>query len=220
LLLGILFPTFVCAQEQGSDDRFYVSTIAPINPEHEVNFEVGLPIIMGNKFDRTYMDGLVYFAPYYQYAFENHLSIGVGAVYNYLKIQSTAIAQPLTGANHTVGGFLKVAFEKFHSDRFATDMGVKLGYAHAFYVSNALKDQHLKSQQSGLYIEPNIGFILTAAEKSSFRFFIAYNIVGMKFNNKMIGMESDGEMSGKDFKAPQQYFTIGFGYTFYAKSRM
>ncbi len=209
------------AQDDGSDesDHFYVSSVTDIDPMHSFTLELGMPIVMSNKFNRSHMDGLIYFAPYYQYTFRKNLAIGAGVFYNYLRIKSFATYENIYGGNNTIGAFFKVSYEKFHSKRFATDMGVKIGAAQAMYSSNKLKALGEKSSNLGLYIEPNIGFILTAAEKSSFRFFLGYNFLGIPFSNKTIGLASDGGMEAKDFRKFQQYLTIGFGYTFYAKTR-
>lgn len=200
-------------------DHFNQSTITDINPMHSFTIEIGLPVILANKFNQRYMDGMLYFSPYYQYTFDSHLALGAGVFFNYTRIKSTAIAETVFGGNSTLGAFFKVSHEKFHSTRFATDIGVKMGAAQAFYKSNKLTLKGERSTDLGVYIEPNIGFILTVAEKSSFRFMLGYNMTAIPFSNHTIAMESDGGMSGKDFRKLQQYLTIGFGYTFYAKTR-
>ncbi|MBN9293682.1 MAG: hypothetical protein J0G96_06860 [Flavobacteriia bacterium] len=217
LLMCILSGGWLYSQEES--DMFYMSSVSEIDPKHSVTMELGLPVVLSNKFNRTFMDGLIYFAPYYQYSFRNHLSIGAGIFYNFIKINAVTIAENVHGGNNTFGFFFKMSHEKFHSTRFATDFGVKVGAAQAMYSSNKLKDAGITSTDTGFYIEPNLGFILTAAEKSSFRFFLGYNITTIPFSNTTIGMSSNGGMSGKDFRKVQQFLTIGFGYTFYAKTR-
>lgn len=211
----------VWGQDDGSDEKdyFYMSSITDIHPKHSFTVEVGMPIMLGNKFRKTYMDGLVYFSPYYQFTFENNLAIGAGAIYNFYKIKSLATYENIYGGSHSVGAFFKIAHEKFHSTRFGTDIGVKMGAMQAFYNSNKLKDLGKKSADLGVYIEPNIGFVLTVSEKSSFRFVAGYSILSVPFTNETIGMEAQGGMAGKDFRKIQQGLVLGFGYTFYAKTR-
>lgn len=221
-LLGIaiaLMTIFTLSAQDENPDGFYSHTLTEINPKHSFTFEVGLPVIVANKFNRTYMGGLIYASPYYQYSFANHLSLGAGVFYNYMGINAVATSENIRGRNNIMGGYFKMSHEKFHNSRFATDAGVKVGYAQSLYQSNKLKEAGITSTEGGFYIEPNIGLILTVSEKSSFRFFVAYNILGIPFDNTKIGMESDGGMSGKDFRKIQQHLTFGFGYTFYAKTR-
>lgn len=219
IFIGILFFQLGTIFSQEESDLFYMNDITDITPKHSVTMELGLPVVLANKFNAKFMDGLIYFAPYYQYTFSNHLAFGIGGFYNFIKINGVTIAENIHGGNNTVGGFVKIAHEKFHSTRFATDFGVKAGMAHAMFNSNKLKDLGQKSTETGFYIEPNIGFILTAAEKSSFRLFLAYNITGIPFSNRSIAMESLGGLEDNGFKKVQQFLTIGFGYTFYAKTR-
>lgn len=218
-LSSVTFHGYTQDDEPDATDHFYVSSVTDINPMHSFTLEIGMPVVLGNKFNRAYMDGLINFSPYYQYTFRNNLAIGAGVFYHYIRIKSVASYETIFGANNSLGAFFKVSHEKFHSTRFATDVGVKVGAVQAMYSSNKLKAKGENSSNLGLYIEPNIGFILTAAEKSSFRFVLGYNFLGIPFSNKTIGMDSDAGMSGKDFRKFQQYLTVGFGYTFYAKTR-
>lgn len=217
-IIGLM--SFQAVAQDENPDNFYMHPLSEINPKHSFTLEIGLPVVLANKFNRTYMGGLVYASPYYQFSFANHLSLGAGAFYNYIGINSVAISDPIRGSNNILGGYFKISHEMFHTTRFGTDAGVKLGYAHAIYQSSKLKEAGINlKQEGGFYIEPTIGLILTVSEKSSFRFFVSYNILGIPFDNTRIGMESDGAMSGKDFAKIQQHLTFGFGYTFYAKTR-
>lgn len=219
ILVSICTTSIVNAQDQDAEDHFYSNTLIAINPKHSFSLELGLPVILANKFNKKTMSGLVYLSPYYQYSFENHFSIGAGAFYTLSNINTIATSENINGSSNLMGGFLKLAYEKFHNSRFATDFGVKLGYAEAIYLSNKLKQEGRTSMDNGLYIEPNLGFVLTVAEKSSFRFFVGYQFIGIPFDNKKIAMESDGALSSNGFKKLQQNLIFGFGYTFYIKTR-
>lgn len=217
LLVGVQFNDVLAQQDE--EDHFYFSSITDIKPKHSLQIEVGMPVVLANKFQRTFMDGLVHFSPYYQYTFDNHLALGGGVFYNYHRIKSLSTYENIFGGANTLGAFIKVSHDKFHSTRFGTDFGAKIGVANVLYYSNKLKLKGTTSNQFGVYVEPTMAFVLTVAEKSSFRFILGYRIQGTPFTNHTIGMDSDNGMPSSAFKKVQQYLTIGFGYTFYAKTR-
>lgn len=217
-VVGCFFISSSQAQEE-DDASFYMSSLRDIQPKHSLHIEIGMPIVLANKFNRTFMDGLVHFSPYYQFTLDNHLAIGAGAFYNYHRIKSINIYENIFGGANTIGGFVKISHEKFHGTRFGTDMGMKIGFAETMYYSNKLKLKNVRSQQLGFFVEPTMAFVLTVAEKSSFRFILGYRITGMPFSNTTIGMDTDNGMPPSAFKKVQQFLTVGFGYTFYAKTR-
>ena len=44
---------------------------------------------------------------------------------------------------HTGVGFVKVGWDKFHNDRFATDFGVKIGYSENYFTTDLNKAQEV-----------------------------------------------------------------------------
>lgn len=210
--------TPVFSQEE--EDHFNSVSIVEIKPKHSFQIEVGMPIVLANKFQQKFMDGLIHFSPYYQYSFDNHLAIAGGIFYNYHRIKSLNTYENLFGGANTLGAFFKISHDKFHTTRFGTDIGAKIGLADMMVTSNKLKLKGEKSNQLGVFVEPTMAFILTVAEKSSFRLIFGYRIQAMPFTNRTIGMDSDNGMSANAFRKVQQYLTVGFGYTFYAKTRL
>lgn len=190
-----------------------------IEPKHTFNVELGLPNGFVNKPFKDIMQGLVNVAPYYQYAFKNHLTIGAGIRYSYFAINEFKVPQPVYGGMHSGGIFIKAGWEKFHTDRFATDLGVKIGYTQSYFDTD-LNDSigNNPYQVNSIYVEPSVGLILTADEFTSYRLFAAYAFQGFGYSPEMIGLETFGGYDPNDFDKTTSFLIIGFGFTYYFKS--
>jgi hypothetical protein len=187
-----------------------------VNRKHTFNLELGLPNGFSNAPFKKIMQGLVNVAPYYQYAFANNLIIGAGVQYTHFNINPLKVTTPIRGGLHTLSGIVKVGWEKFHTEQFATDFSFKFGYMKNQFIWNK-KDGAGKQTYSndGVYLEPTMGFILAADEQTSYRFFIGYGFQGFKFKANMIGLEPFSTYETPSLERVSSYLLIGFGYTYY-----
>ena len=198
--------------QQDIDENIYDDIL----PKHSFTIELGLPVGTGNKPFQSMMQGMVKAAPYYQFTFKKHLSLGIGANYSLFKANEFRVPEKVTGMLHSVGGFVKVGYEKFHSMRFGTDLGLKLGYTNALFVTDKNREINGGPRSiSSLYIEPTVGFVLTAGEFTSYRFVVGYSFEGYDFHTNQLGIESVGGYKPEDFNRTTQYMTFGFGFTYY-----
>ena len=103
--------------------------------KHTFNIELGLPNAFSNKPFKNIMQGLVSVAPYYQFALKNNFIAGAGMRYSYFAINQFKVPSAVRGGVHSGGIFLKAGWEKFHNERFATDLSVKFGYDQNYFIS-------------------------------------------------------------------------------------
>ena len=206
---SMLFISSLSAQQD--DENFYDDIV----PKNAFTIELGLPNGTANKLYSSMMQGLVKCAPYYQFSLRNHLTFGIGANYTYFKLNQFKINEKINGGAHSIGGFVKVGYEKFHSMRFGTDIGLKLGYGQTIFVSDSNSVMGGPQRRNAPYVEPTFALILTANEFSSFRFVVGYAIQGYGFRPGFLGYTSDGGYDPARFSTATQYFTFGFGFTYY-----
>lgn len=191
-----------------------------IEPKYSFNVELGLPVTIANTPFNDVMQGLLGVSLYQQYSFPFHLNVGLGARYSLFTINEFRVPVPLNGSVHTTGAFMKIGYDKFFTERFAIDIGVKVGYSLNF---SETKERNLtgdiinktSNQNESVLIEPTLGLILAADEKTSYRFTIGYNIQGYGFSPRFIGLESDSTWDPSKYSTPTQYLVVGFGFTYY-----
>ena len=195
-------------------------TYDDIKPKHSFSIDIGLPVATANKAYRSWMDGLVNVSTHYYYSLPNNLSVGAGIHYSYFKVDEFKVPEKTYGGINNLGAFVRVGYEKFHTMRFGTDFSLKAGYVHSMYNTDKLRAKGNTVNFGSIYAEPVVGFILTAGEFISYRLNIGYTFQGNAFNNDRIGIDNKGGLSGKDFTAPTQFMTFGFGFTYYFKQRL
>ena len=164
------------------------------------------------------MKGGVAISPYYQYRMKNSLAFGIGTQYSYFQINNAQVSavKSAIGGVHSAGVFIKVSKEKFHTEQFATDFGVKFGYCQTYFNTNYNDSIYGKSLQVGsLTIAPTLGLILSVDEFSSYRFTIGYNIQAYGFSPQRVGNVSNGGYDPSDFNKATHFLLVGFGYTHY-----
>jgi hypothetical protein len=184
-----------------------------INPDDSFTFELGLPNATNNKAYRSIMQGLVCISPSYQYALKNGISFGVGLHYSYFAINEFRVQPKIFGGIHSAAAFLKLGYEKFWTERFGTETGLKIGYLNSFAVSDLIKN-YRRTEAS--FVEPFISLIATSSVNSSYRFTIGFPFYGFNFTPETIGIsDSNLGYSNADFSKIASAFTISFGYTFY-----
>jgi len=191
-----------------------------IEPKHTFNVELGLPNGFANKPFKNIMQGLVNVAPYYQYAFKNHIIVGAGIRYAYFAVNEFKVPEPVFGGMHSGGVFVKAGWEKFHSERFATDIGIKVGYSQSYFVTDKNDSIGVNPfQVNSFYVEPTLGLILTADEFTSYRLFVSYAFEGFGYTPQMIGLETFGGYDPAEFDRTTAFLIIGFGFTYYFKPK-
>ncbi|MCE2686518.1 MAG: hypothetical protein LW839_06730 [Cryomorphaceae bacterium] len=187
-----------------------------ITPDDSFTFDLCLPNALSNAPFQKIMQGLVHASTHYQYALSSGLYIGAGAHYSYLAINEFRVQPKVYGGIHSGAVFLKAGQEKFWSERFGTDIGLRAGWVRSYVVSDALEEVQKSPQiREGLYIEPNISLILTSDVNQSFRLCIGYPIYGYAFSPQLIGIEGNMGYDLADFEGNSSYLSVGFGYTYY-----
>ncbi len=191
-----------------------------IVPKSTINAEVGLPVAIANQPFKGMMQGLVHISSHYQYTLDNTLSFGVGGMFSYFTINEFKVPFKITGGMKSVGGFVKIGQEKFHTQQFATDFGVKVGYAYTFFDTSEnekLNQNPMRVESS--YICPTIGLVLAADEFTSYRLNISYVMQGFSFLPSHLGFTTNAGYDASKFNRITQFLSVGFGYTYYFKSR-
>lgn len=193
-----------------------MSNAQSLIPKYTFNVELCLPVAMSNKPFNDFMQGLVGVSTYGQYSFPFHLNLGAGIRYSYFTINEFSVPSPVFGGVHSGTAFMKVGWDKFHTDQFATDFGLKVGYSQTFFDTDLNKAAGANPVQVGSsYAEFTTAFILMANESSSYRWVVGYGMQGFGFTPQHIGLSTNGGYDPAKFNRITSYLVVGFGYTYY-----
>lgn len=187
-----------------------------ITPDDSFTFDLCLPNATGNQAFQKVMIGLVHASAHYQYAFKSSFYVGAGIHYSYFAINEFRLQPKVYGGIHSGAAFFKTGHEKFWSERFGTDIGLRVGWVRSYVNSDALAAQNISPQiREGLYLEPNISFVLTSDVNQSFRLTLGYPFYGYPFSPGLIGAEGNLGYDPAEFQRNSSFLSAGFGYTYY-----
>jgi hypothetical protein len=197
----------------GFSQQFFAQKV---EPKGTFNVDLTLPGSTVNKPFGDIMQGLVNSSVYYQYSFPFHLNIGAGVRYMLFTIDEFAVPNKVYGSLQAGTAFVKLGWDKFHSERFATDLGIKVGYMEGFYSTdlNQVKGQN-PMRFNAPAVEGTLGLILTADERNAYRLVLGYGGFGHGFSPQVLGLDSNEDYNVEDYSKASQYFIVGFGYTYY-----
>jgi hypothetical protein len=206
----ILFLCFIILQTD------ICSFAQEIDPDDSFTIDLCLPNAFQNQAYQNIMQGLVHASMHYQIAYKNGIYAGLGTHYSYFSINEFRVTPKIYGGIHSAAAFLKTGHEKFWSERFGTDIGLRLGWVRSFVFSDALSELNLNPLvREGFYMEPNIALILTSDVNQSFRLTIGYPIYGYGFSPELIGIEGNMGYNPAEFAVNSGFLSVGFGYTYY-----
>lgn len=193
-----------------------VSNAQKIKPDDSFTLELGLPNGFANKPFKSIMQGLVSVSPYYQYTLKKGFSFGMGLHYTYFAVNEFRVPSKVYGGMHTGAAFVKVGHEKFWTERFGTDLGIKIGYAQSFITTDALKAQGVSYNNiESVYIEPVLGLVIASDVNASYRLCIGYAFYGFSYKPYQIGVDSQLGYDPSEFSKNSSFLTVGFAYTHY-----
>ena len=220
LLYSLLsfYPLTSHAQSVEEEENEESGTYARIKPHHSISLEVGLPVAVRNKNFNGYMQGIVNISPYYHYSFRNLMTTGIGFNYNYFWINHVLTNDSKNlGGIQSFGGFVRIGYEKFHTDRYGVDLNVKIGQSTLIFDTDNNRKLSKLPTMNVFSVEPSIGFVVTADDQSSYRWVVSYTAQKYDFKPTLLGFIPDNSTSINNTFT--QFLTVGFGYTYYIKQR-
>lgn len=189
-------------------------------PKTTFQVELALPNAIINKPFREIMQGLGSLSLYGQYSFPFHFHVGGGVKYSLFLVNEFSVPSPVYGNLQSGTVFMKVGYDQFHTERFATDIGVKVGYSEHFFTTDANKLNGTNPLRiNSPTVEGTVGLVLSTDERNSYRLVLGYGVHGFGFKPEHIGLLSNEGYEQKEFKRLSQYFILGFGYTLYFNGR-
>lgn len=208
--LGLVFVSLVLCVNNG----FFAQE--RIEPKWTLNADISLPFEIGNSFFSQAVDGLVNFQPYIQYSLPFHLHFGVGAKYQYFKINSVDIPSPRVGGVTALGGFANIGYDQFLTDRLALDFSVKVGYAVSQTRYSSAEEQIThRNKRNVFFVEPEIGLTLLVTENLGVKWLVGYGFQNFASRPQDFGFLSNEGHTENDLKKKTSYLQVGLGVVYY-----
>jgi len=190
-----------------------------IQPKGSLAVDIGIPTAERNKAFDNLLEGLFNGGIGYQYNIHKGLTIGGGAKYSFFINDRFALNQTIgPGAMHIPAAYVKVGYEKFTTDRFSFNFGIRGGYSAMIMVndSNSVNIGGPFIKKS-FFVEPQLELLMTSerGEPNGFSLVLGYNFYFSEFNPEFISRDKFLGLLPEDNLGFTKFFSLGFGYRHY-----
>lgn len=187
------------------------------NDKLNFTIEAALPSGRANPAFRNYLNGLVSAHPKVEVKFGRQFYAAIGGKYSYYSISEFKVPNKMRGGAHTYGGFIEAGWNKWQTERFALELGLKVGVAQTQFVTDSTRKIGIQ-RVNAIFLEPTISFILAADEAVAYRWIVGYDISGYAFKPSHVGIVGNGGFSDNELKKASQTLIVGFGFSYYFKN--
>jgi hypothetical protein len=214
----ILFSVFVLLISHTS-----ISQSASIQPKGSFMVDVGIPTNEKNRAFDSVLEGLFNGGLGYQYNIYKGLTVGGGLKYSFFINDRFALNQTAgPGGMHIPAIYGKVGYEKFTTDRFSFNFGIRGGYSSMIMVNDSnIVNIGKPYFQESFFIEPQLELLVTTekGEPNGFSLVLGYAVYFSEFNPKFISRDKFIGMLPEDIEGFTRFFSLGFGYRHYFGAR-
>jgi hypothetical protein len=188
-------------------------------PKGSFTLNIGIPTSERNVAFRIIMEGLLKGGLGYQYNIYKGLTIGGGAKYSFFINNQFALNKTAgRGSLHIPALYLKVAYEKFTSDRFLFNFGVNFGYANFLAVNDSTKSVLGKAyQESSFFIQPELEFLMNTKKNSpnGFSLIFGYDYYFTNYGPRFLARKDFADLPQKDSAGLISFFNFALGYRYF-----
>lgn len=188
-------------------------------PEGSFSLDIGIPTGAKNTAFNSVLEGLFNGGANYQYNIYNGLTIGIGAKYSYFTNDRFALKQTIgKGGLHMPAIYAKIGYEKFTTDRFSINIGIRGGYASLISVNDSSLIKLGKPYTtSTFFVEPQLELLLTADKNdpNAYSFVVGYSIYFAEYGAEYLSREFLTGFLPEYSVGLTRFFSVGFGYRYY-----
>jgi hypothetical protein len=188
-------------------------------PEGSFSVDIGIPGQGKNESFKRVMNGLFNGGLTYQYNIFNGLTLGVGAKYSFMIINSFALNNANWGGGlHMPSAYGKIGYERFITDRFSLSLSARMGYTHVISSNDSCRAElGGPYQESAFFVEPQMELLLLTDKNSEdgFSFVLGYNMVLSEFGPQYLCLDKIPNLIEEDYQGITRFLSVGFGYRYY-----
>lgn len=188
-------------------------------PTGSFSVDLGIPAKGKNVAFGNVMNGLFNGGLTYQYNVFGGLTLGIGAKYSFFIINPFALNNANWGGGlHAPSVYGKVSYERFITERFSLNVGLRTGYTMMVSSNDSCKvHNNGPYTESTFFLEPQIELLLLTGKNSSdgFSFVLGYNMIFSEFGPDYLCIQNIPNSVEEHYEGITRFLSIGFGYRYY-----
>lgn len=190
-----------------------------LDPKGSFSVDIGIPTAQQNKAFSKVLEGLFNGGVGYQYNVYKGISVGGGVKYSYFINNRFALNKTVgKGGMHIPAVYAKVSYEKFTTDRFSFNLGVRFGYSDMISFNDSTRVNLGKPYYiQTFFIEPQIELLMTSDsnEPNGFSLVLGYNFYFEEYGTEFLARQQFIGFLPEWSNGYTRFFSLGFGYRHY-----
>jgi hypothetical protein len=190
-----------------------------LNPKGSLSVDVGIPTAERNIAFSRVLEGLFNGGIGYQYNIYKGLTIGAGLKYSFFVNNRFALNKTVgKGGLHIPAFYTKISYEKFTTDRFSFNFGIRVGYADMISINDSTRTNLGKPYyEQTFFIEPQLELLLTSEKNdpNGFSLMLGYNFYFSEYSTDFLARQQFIGFLPEWSKGYTRFFSLGFGYRHY-----
>lgn len=196
-----------------------ISQEKTFQPTGSFSVDMGIPAKGKNVAFGNVMNGLFNGGLTYQYNVFGGLTLGIGAKYSFYVINPFALNNANWGGGlHAPSLYGKLGYERFITERFSLNVGVRSGYTMMISSNDSCKVHNGGPYtESTFFVEPQIELLLLTGKNASggFSFVLGYDFIFSEFGPRYLCIQNIPNSVDEHYQGITRFLSIGFGYRYY-----
>lgn len=188
-------------------------------PTGSISIDMGIPAKGKNVSFGNVMNGLFNGGITYQYNVFGGLTLGIGAKYSFFVINPFALNNANWGGGlHVPSVHAKLGYERFITERFSLNVGMRAGYSMMVSANDSCKAHNNGPYtESTFFLEPQIELLLLTSKNASggFSFVLGYDFLFTEFGPRYLCIQNIPNSVEEHYQGITRFLSIGFGYRYY-----
>ncbi|MGV6860453.1 MAG: hypothetical protein ACWA41_01710 [Putridiphycobacter sp.] len=190
-----------------------------LSPKGSLTVDIAIPTAERNIAFSNVLEGLFNGGIGYQYNVYKGLTVGAGAKYSFFVNNRFALNKTVgKGGLHIPAIYGKVGYEKFTTDRFSFNFGLRFGYSDMISINDSTKINLGKPYfEQAFFIEPQLELLLTTEKNdpNGFSLMLGYNFYFSEYSTDFLAREQFIGFLPEWSNGYTRFFSLGFGYRYY-----
>ena len=179
-----------------------------------IKVDFKMPVTLSNDAFSDAFTGMISSNVLFEKPIFANVNLGVGLNYSYYQIDKFNVPDTANGGMQTLTPFVRVAYEKFVSERGVFAFGLNMGYATMVFNSESCLARHGngKSTENSFYFEPQLSYNVFSQKNVAFGFVVSYSFYNSTFDSDLICVDHSNWPSASSFEGKYGVLNFGVGF--------
>lgn len=182
-----------------------------------IKMDFKMPVTLSNEAFSDAFTGMISSNIFFEKPIVANVNLGFGMNYSYYQIDKFNVPDTTTGGMQAYTPFIRVAYEKFVTERGILGFGLNMGYSTMVFNSESCLVRHGDgtTTENAFYLEPQLSYNIFSQNNLAFGFTISYSFYNSTFDSDVICVDHSNWSSESAFEGKYGVLNFGVGFAIF-----